>query len=578
MKKVYFSLLITLFSTLLATAQGNVVISQFFGGNSTTNPYNQDFVEVFNRSASTVDVSGWTLQYGSSAGNFTISYTFPASTSIAPGKYYLIGLASTAGGTSIPVTLDGTAATNISGTSGKLALAKNNTALGATNPAGNADVSDYVGYGTANFFETAVLTGVAGTNIAKRVSEGCIDTNNNSTDFTTVTSTTIRNSSTAANVCSSGPDIAITSPSNGTAFSPETTLQNVNLLVTNFNVANGTGDGHIHYTVNGGSVVMKYDTTPIIIPTTPGSYTVYVELVDNAHNPIVPAQNATVTFTVSSYTNVSTIASARAVGVNNWVNFTGEAYVSFARATRNQKYVQDATAGILIDDNATAITTPFVIGDGISSLRGQLINFNGVLELVPNQNATKPSTGNTITPQLVTATDIAGNIDAYESELVRMNGVTFTAGDGTNVFIVNTDYATTDPNPLIFRTLFSATEVDYIGSTIPVGPTNFIGIVSENNGVARITARSLSELTLTKDKFDDIAGLQVYPNPAKTYLNITSNSFAAKNVEIYDVLGKMVVNTTVTNTSINVSGLTKGIYAVKISEDGKTATRKLVIE
>ena len=40
----------------------------------------------------------------------------------------------------------------------------------------------------------------------------------------------------------------------------------------------------------------------------------------------------------------------------------------------------------------------------------------------------------------------------------------------------------------------------------------------------------------------------------------------------------MVVNTKVTNSSINVSGLTKGVYVVKINEEGKTATRKLVIE
>ncbi|MFC4816078.1 T9SS type A sorting domain-containing protein [Flavobacterium sp. GCM10023249] len=576
MKKIYLAFIITLFSTLFANAQ--IVISQVYGsGNNAGATYQNDFIEIFNRGSVAQDLTGWSVQYASATGT-AWAVTNLTSVVLQPGQYYLIQEAGgTTNGSALP-TPDATGTINMSGSNGKVILVNVTTAQTGTNPTGS-QIIDKVGFGsTPNGFE-GQNTGVALTNTtsATRLTSGCTDTDNNANDFVELTPSA-RNTATTLAPCSSAPDIVITTPTNGTAFSPETTLQNVDLFVANFNVANGTGDGHIHYTVNGGPVVMKYDTTPIIIPTTPGSYTVYVELVDNAHNPIVPAQNATVTFTVSSYNNVSTIAAARAVGVNNWVNFTGEALVSFTRTTRNQKYVQDATAGILIDDNAASISTPFIIGDGISSLRGQIINFNGVLELVPNQNATKPSTGNTITPQLVTANDIVGNIDAYESELVRMNGVTFTAGDGNVTFIVNTDYATTDPNSLTFRTLFSATEVDYIGTVIPVGPTNFIGIVSENNGVARITARSLSELTLAKDKFDDIAGLQVYPNPAKTYLNITSDSFATKNVEIYDVLGKMVVNTKVTNSSINVSGLTKGVYVVKINEEGKTATRKLVIE
>jgi hypothetical protein len=77
---------------------------------------------------------------------------------------------------------------------------------------------------------------------------------------------------------------------------------------------------------------------------------------------------------------------------------------------------------------------------------------------------------------------------------------------------------------------------------------------------------------------NNISGLRVYPNPAKTVLNITSDSFEVKQVEIYDVLGKVVLTTKVTNAPVNVSALTKGVYVVKVTEAGKSATRKLVIE
>ena len=77
---------------------------------------------------------------------------------------------------------------------------------------------------------------------------------------------------------------------------------------------------------------------------------------------------------------------------------------------------------------------------------------------------------------------------------------------------------------------------------------------------------------------NDIAGLSVYPNPVTNgNLFITSNSGSSKTVIIYDVLGKLVLKGNVINQPLNVSSLNGGVYIVKITEDGKTATRKLVI-
>jgi hypothetical protein len=79
-------------------------------------------------------------------------------------------------------------------------------------------------------------------------------------------------------------------------------------------------------------------------------------------------------------------------------------------------------------------------------------------------------------------------------------------------------------------------------------------------------------------KDNAIAGLAMFPNPATgSILNITSNSNAAKTVAIFDVLGKQVINTT-SNGTVNIAGLNSGVYIVKITEEGKTATRKLVVK
>lgn len=88
---------------------------------------------------------------------------------------------------------------------------------------------------------------------------------------------------------------------------------------------------------------------------------------------------------------------------------------------------------------------------------------------------------------------------------------------------------------------------------------------------------SVIDQTLGTSK-NSIEGLKVYPNPVTNgMLYIDTNADASKDVVIYDVLGKQVVNTT-TQNAVNVSKLNAGVYIVKVTEEGKTATRKLVIK
>jgi hypothetical protein len=76
-----------------------------------------------------------------------------------------------------------------------------------------------------------------------------------------------------------------------------------------------------------------------------------------------------------------------------------------------------------------------------------------------------------------------------------------------------------------------------------------------------------------------ITGLNVYPNPVSNgTLYITSSSNSEKLIVIYDVIGKQIMNTITANNTVNVSDLKNGIYIVKITEDGKTDTKKLIIE
>lgn len=90
---------------------------------------------------------------------------------------------------------------------------------------------------------------------------------------------------------------------------------------------------------------------------------------------------------------------------------------------------------------------------------------------------------------------------------------------------------------------------------------------------------TLSELGLTLGvNQNNIAGLKMYPNPVSNgTLFIETAANAEKTITVYDVLGKQVLNTTTSNSFVNVSALHTGVYIVNITEEGKTASRKLVI-
>lgn len=386
------------------------------------------------------------------------------------------------------------------------------------------------------------------------------------------------------------PALTITSPANATVYAPNVTSVNVGINVANFVVGNpGAGiDGHIHYEVTKDAVnqgeVMKYDTTPISLTgLTPGSYSVFVQLVNNGHGAIVPAVNATVTFTIENYNVVANIAALRADvianGTGKYYQISSNPVITYARSStyRNQKYIQDATGGLLIDDVPGTISTSMVIGDAISTLRGQSSLFNGVLQFLPTENSTVASSGNTVTPQVVTITDISGNIEMYESELVQINTVSFNEANGTDVFATSSNYTLNDgTNTLAFRTNFA--EASYIGALIPSGTQNVVVLVGEFNGTPQVTARNVADMPLNTNSFNAIDGLKMYPNPLSgNVLNFNTTANAELDVQIFDILGKNVLSSKVLNNTLDVNGLNSGIYIVKITEEGKTATRKLVV-
>jgi hypothetical protein len=176
-------------SAAVASTSG-VVVSQVYGGGGNSGAlFRNDFVELFNAGTSSADLSGWSVQYATSAG--TSWQTTPLSGSIGSGQYFLVQLAS--GGTvgaALPAP-DATGTSNLAATSGKVALVHSTAPLtcgaAAGSCSGTLGVEDLVGYGDATDFEgSGTAAAPSSTLSALRADGGCADTGDNATDFSTV--------------------------------------------------------------------------------------------------------------------------------------------------------------------------------------------------------------------------------------------------------------------------------------------------------------------------------------------------------------------------------------------------------
>lgn len=92
-----------------------------------------------------------------------------------------------------------------------------------------------------------------------------------------------------------------------------------------------------------------------------------------------------------------------------------------------------------------------------------------------------------------------------------------------------------------------------------------------------MAAQSTSLPAYTQEK--PITGLSIYPNPVTgSKIFVSSDKNQTKEIEIYNVLGKMVLSARLAGKELDVSELTPGIYILKIQEGNAQATRKLVVK
>jgi endonuclease G len=204
----------------------HLVITQFQAGGGTSN---DEFIEIKNTSASSIDLSGYIVVYRSASGGSgdgTPMASWTTSTLLQPGQYYLIAAAGSYDGGVPPDKTYDANSRSMSATAGGLAIRQGAVDVGA--------VIDSVAWGsvTNGYNEGTSATAAGINNSLIRKDNGCQDTDNNSADFQALVPAAARNTSTTPIPCvGGGTNLFAAMSANPTTVSPgQATLLTVTVI------------------------------------------------------------------------------------------------------------------------------------------------------------------------------------------------------------------------------------------------------------------------------------------------------------------------------------------------------------
>ena len=123
-------------------------------------------------------------------------------------------------------------------------------------------------------------------------------------------------------------------------------------------------------------------------------------------------------------------------------------------------------------------------------------------------------------------------------------------------------------------------------SLVPMGNNNYLvagysctqdgQIVADNHGGADFWVVKVTDGTTMVENTNENIDCNIYPNPTSGVLRIETPDLRA--VEIIDIQGKVVFRTEVNPDHLNLSGLTKGLYFLKVQKKEGVIVEKIILE
>ncbi len=308
-----------------------------------------------------------------------------------------------------------------------------------------------------------------------------------------------------------------------------------------------------------------------------------------ATNSVGTGYGADITFTTQvAGIPCATIAELRSKTADNSTIYqlTGEAVLTCKIANRFQKYIQDASAAILIDDATNLIGTNYNVGDGITGIKGKLENYFGLLEFHPIANpGAATSTLNVVTPLVLTAANLLDTtlMKNHQAKLITLENITFTDANGSNKFVNGKKYRMTQgstTDSLFYAYIFN---IDYIALNLPSGIGNVTGVVNLNLNKYYITARNKNDISLLTG-INEIGTntIGIYPNPNNGKFTVDVEKVNNGEIKVYSLIGSLILSQPIhaSTTEFDLSAFAKGMYFVNYTDikSGKSWTEKMIIK
>jgi len=570
--------LISLFNVFsLAQTTNHVVISEVLidGVNESSASNNDEFIEIYNPTSSSVDLSNWKIDYKSASGStFNNKYIFPAGTIIQSHKYYLFG----GGGVS-----------NRDNSSDVVILGLGNSGGGVFIRNSSDTIIDLLGWGTAvssNFEGSVATKPPQGTSLERKANSSSssttmgsggtdefegngYDSDNNANDFVDRTTPQPQNSGSPAEpvidtggngtgTVSVSPNWVYTSASTNITFKlagdGTNTLDSVLIVIPS--LSGWTWSGNVSdVNVSGAaasspSVSIVADTIYIgsLAVTSTDSLIVTVNNVTSPSNPgftdfiIKTALSGGETVAVSALPRINVLkvipiiqihvnesngvpASPYTLGTS--VTVTGIISADY-NSSGTDVYVQDETAGIDIYSPTRILN--YLVGDSVT-VTGTILQFRGLTEISPDPDLFFiHSHGNSVPePMVLTAAEVnlTFHTDDFtepnEGRLVRLNNVTYNASNSTVTDITGTTGA-------------------YVGSlNAPAGTFDLVGILKQYKPGTNVSPPYTGDYEVNPRMQADIinsSGVSFIENPKEENLQPNSVTITFKTSKLVQAVIK----------------------------------------
>ena len=178
--------------------------------------------------------------------------------------------------------------------------------------------------------------------------------------------------------------------------------------------------------------------------------------------------------------------------------------------------------------------------------------------------------GTTLLDQYFTSNGhVAPTTDATNNLTVVSNTVAGT----TRTIVFTRPFSTGDAKDYTFA--YSLTSLNIVWG---IGPSTNVASEHSTFGSKTLTFSAV----LANESFASLEDISVYPNPSNGIFNISKNSMITINkIRVFDSNAKLLkeINSEITdqNNSIDLTGLTTGMYFMELSNDSDQVVKKILI-